>query len=550
MNLVRSASLVRIPVFVKLLCLAVILTITAFLGNTYQQETLVLAATQDTSPPRIAYFEPPPGSTVATARPTIRARYADTESGINKLSIGLQLDGSDVTADATVTTSRVSYTPAALADGPHWVAITVSDNSGNQAHQVWSFQVDARSEETESSSLPQTTSALPSGTSEASNIASTLPPGTTEVSNIISNEGIFTEETTVWSEDEKCVLTINNDTKGLTKDGEVLDQITITEVEAPPAAPAYSNIITPVYEIGPDCATFHPPISLTISYEESLIPGGIAEEKLVTVMLDRATDSWSELASVVDPETNTITATVEHFSAFAILAHTRPANFIVSNLSITPHEAVLGESMSVSVSVTNTGDLPGTQEMTLEVDDVPVEIRDITIYSGDSKLVSFNINKDTTGIHTINIDGLSGTFKIRLPKPASFTISDISIAPTEVDIGERVQISATMTNTGDLPGRYEVSLKLDREETVYTKWVLIAAGEKRIVNFTKIPKTAGVYTVNVNGLSGSFVVRDITSPKPTLSPSTPSSINWSKIGGGMAILVLAIITFLFLSRKS
>ncbi|GAH67054.1 unnamed protein product, partial [marine sediment metagenome] len=129
-------------------------------------------------------------------------------------------------------------------------------------------------------------------------------PGTTDVSDIISSDGVFTEGTTAQSEDSNCELSIDEYTKGLTKNGEPLSEISILEMEEPPVPPENCDIIGLTYDLGPDGATFDPPITITFTYDESLIPDGVAEEDLVIVIWDETAGEWGVLADcTVDPET-------------------------------------------------------------------------------------------------------------------------------------------------------------------------------------------------------------------------------------------------------
>ena len=112
--------------------------------------------------------------------------------------------------------------------------------------------------------------------------------------------------------------------------------------------PEDSSVIGLVYDFGPDGATFDPPITLTWSYGPNDIPEGVAEEDLVLVWYDEAGDKWVELDCVVDTRNSTITASIEHFTTFAIIGVVTPAPesepevpvavFRISELDISPSE--------------------------------------------------------------------------------------------------------------------------------------------------------------------------------------------------------------------
>ncbi|TRZ52027.1 MAG: hypothetical protein D4S01_03645, partial [Dehalococcoidia bacterium] len=225
------------------------------------------------------------------------------------------------------------------------------------------------------------------------------PPGVRDISSLITVNGIFTHRVTILSADRLAQLTLNKGTQGLTGDRFPLSEISIIPMEEPPYDPPEGTIIIgTVYDIGPDGATFDPPIFLTFSYNESLIPPGAAEADLVPVMWDEETGGWVALEFwIVDPETNTITGLIRHFTPFTILAYIHPVAFATSDMLIIPTEVNTGETVNIIILVTNTSGQPGIYEVTLNINDVAEASSKVTIAAGDSALVSFSTTKDTAG---------------------------------------------------------------------------------------------------------------------------------------------------------
>ena len=153
------------------------------------------------------------------------------------------------------------------------------------------------------------------------------------------------------------------------------------------------------------------------------------------------------------------------------------------------------------------------------------------------------------------------TFTTKGKAPAAaFASSDLSISPGEVEIGETVTISATVANTGTATGSYKVTLKIDGvvEET---KEVTLKAGASKEVTFTTSKDAAGSYSVDVNGLSGSFTVKERpappvtpapTPPPPPVAPPTPEKpFNWPLVGGIIAgVVVVGLGVFFWRRRRS
>jgi len=119
-----------------------------------------------------------------------------------------------------------------------------------------------------------------------------------------------------------------------------------------------------------------------------------------------------------------------------------------------------------------------------------------------------------------------------LPAPANFVLGSLTISPTEVKIGEMVEISILVTNTGGESGSYEVVLKINGGVEA-TKVVTIVPAQSKSVSFTTSRDIAGRYLVEVNGISGFFTVKE---------PVTKTGgFNWSRLGGIIAAFVIAFI---------
>jgi hypothetical protein len=138
--------------------------------------------------------------------------------------------------------------------------------------------------------------------------------------------------------------------------------------------------------------------------------------------------------------------------------------------------------------------------------------------------------------------------------PAAFTISSLSISPVEVNVGEIVTISLTVTNGGGESGTYQVTLKINGE-IEDTKEVSIAAGGSQEVKLTTSKNVAGTYTVDCNGLVGSFVVKEVVAAPPAEegpAAAPESQTNWPVLGGFIAavVVVISLVIFFVVRKKS
>ncbi len=186
-------------------------------------------------------------------------------------------------------------------------------------------------------------------------------------------------------------------------------------------------------------------------------------------------------------------------------APTARATFSVSNLTITPNQVREGEPVTISAIVTNNGAESGKYSLVLRIGGVVEGITEITLASGTSQLATSTITKDTAGDYYIEIDGLGGTFTVIPLQPAHFTLSNLVIAPERVKQGESITISAVVTNTGEVTGSYSVVLKIKGTVEAIEE-VNIGPGGSQRVAFDITKDTPGFYNVDLEGLTGRFVV--------------------------------------------
>ncbi|MBA7704762.1 hypothetical protein ES703_113580 [subsurface metagenome] len=243
------------------------------------------------------------------------------------------------------------------------------------------------------------------------------PPGTTKVSGDVDSKGVFEETVTATSKDKLCHLTIPEGTVGLTEEQRPLRRITMEVMDEPPPPPEDADVIGLPYDFGPDGTTFNPPITLTWSYDPDVVPEGL---DLVIAYWDG--DEWVECECTCDPETHCVTACVCHFTCFAIFGYevivppvipVIPAEFSVSDLTISPTEVNIGEAVSISLMVATTGGELGSYKVTLKINGVVEATKEVTVHAGFSKEVTFTTLKDVAGTYSVDVDGLTGSFTVK-----------------------------------------------------------------------------------------------------------------------------------------
>ena len=137
----------------------------------------------------------------------------------------------------------------------------------------------------------------------------------------IGESSVAQRDCRVTSLDGAISLSIDEGTYLLNSEGQALNTLSAslsTSWEMPPAG----KTILAAYTLGPSGATFEPAISLTMSYDDGALPEEAREDELYIAYWDGS--HWLGLESAVDAKTNTVSAMVEHFTQFAIVAEVKP----------------------------------------------------------------------------------------------------------------------------------------------------------------------------------------------------------------------------------
>ena len=124
------------------------------------------------------------------------------------------------------------------------------------------------------------------------------------------------------------------------------------------------------------------------------------------------------------------------------------------------------------------------------------------------------------------------------------------LTTSEISIGETVTISIQVSNTGEEEGSYAVTLKIN-EIAEETKEITLAGGASETVTFTTSGNKAGSYSVDVDGLTGSFTVKEVVEePPPPAPPEVKPEFNWPVLGGIIGgVVVVALIVFFVVRRR-
>ncbi len=236
--------------------------------------------------------------------------------------------------------------------------------------------------------------------------------GTTILGEYINDQGRFIIDITAESPDGEVVLYISQGTIARKSNGQSLFSISIKENTIPPEPPADCQFVCLPYDIGPGGTTFNPPALLTFKYSDSQVPAGVAEENMVFATWQDG--KWVELrGGTVDAVNNIVTVPISHFSIYTVMVYTSPASFEISDMAITPTEVYPGDSIRVSATINNNGDLAGSFEAIFKIDNKIIRNQTVTINGRSSQRVSFGADSGSVGEHTASVNDLSDTYRVK-----------------------------------------------------------------------------------------------------------------------------------------
>jgi hypothetical protein len=137
----------------------------------------------------------------------------------------------------------------------------------------------------------------------------------------------------------------------------------------------------------------------------TLMPG---DSETVTWTLSRAT------AGTYDVEVNGLTGS---FTVEEPEPEPEPANIVYHSVAVSPSSVEVGDPVTVTVTLDNTGELIGTETVELYVNDVLDDSDTTTIVGGGTGTVTFQVTKDTAGTYTVEAGGETATFTVTEPEP-------------------------------------------------------------------------------------------------------------------------------------
>lgn len=238
---------------------------------------------------------------------------------------------------------------------------------------------------------------------------------------LISRDGRLLNSLEAPSPYHTHLLQMEKGTRTTDDEDQVVTLIVIRKAEEIPELPYNTVVVGDAYDFKPSGIMFDKPVRLTLGYDVNQLPENVTS---VALAYHTAGSGWITLKteSGVVAELGEITAPIEHFTTFAVLASLPPPPaFKLSHLSITPSYSKIGELLTlavrigkeatITVELTNHGGQEGIYTASLRINGTTQEIKEISLGAEQTEKIIFTVTGNVLGSYLVEIGDLSGEFE-------------------------------------------------------------------------------------------------------------------------------------------
>jgi len=187
-----------------------------------------------------------------------------------------------------------------------------------------------------------------------------------------------------------------------------------------------------------------------------------------------------------------------------------------------PPTLYVGETLTVTATVTNQGGTPGDYEARLDGPDEALATDAGSLAGGESTTLALQRTLASAGTHNLTLG--RDTQSVAVRSPATVQVEELSVAPERVQPGGSVAVTATLSNPDTDPARGPVAVTLDGREVASLNASLAAgASTTRATNVTL--SEAGRYELRAGDRTVTVRAGETTATAP---------------GPGVAVAALAV----------
>lgn len=155
-----------------------------------------------------------------------------------------------------------------------------------------------------------------------------------------------------------------------------------------------------------------------------------------------------------------------------------------------------GDAAELAVTARNDGTVTAGREFWVETENEVPDAVSFDLAPGESGTDTYVHTFEESGTYQFTVG--SKTQTVTVEQPATFEVSDRALNTTSVSEGESVAVTATVANTGDQAGTYEVPLTVADERADATE-LQLGPGESTTVSFTESFTAVGTYPIDLDG---------------------------------------------------
>ena len=174
-----------------------------------------------------------------------------------------------------------------------------------------------------------------------------------------------------------------------------------------------------------------------------------------------------------------------------------PGDVNITKLRASTSEITPGEEVRVYVTVSNSGELERDVKLILLVDGKVADERVVIVEPMSSRDVEFTLNLTKPGTHKIEVGGL-GPLEIKVLKPGECVLSGVHVFNSTVRAGDVVNVTAEVSNVGDLETTCLVELMVNGTKVAFDS-IKVPGGAARNLSLSFTAWSPGVYMLDVNG---------------------------------------------------